>query len=85
MKKFVLGLVIIIGLVLIVAIYFDWLNIRTDKNKISIEADPSKAKADLKKGEEIVKEKGKELYDSAKEKFGKKDTAVTTSSTSPNK
>lgn len=78
MKKLLAGLIIIVGLFLVVAIYNDWLNIKTSQNKLEIDANPSKMKDDLKKGKDVVQDKSTQLIESAKDKFGKKDTPAAT-------
>lgn len=73
MKKAILGLVIVLGLLAVVAIQQDWLNInpKTDTagktTGFSVDVDKDKAKQDVKAGLEKTKEAAGEAAEKAKE------------------
>lgn len=67
MKKLLLGLVIVGGLLAIVAIQYDWLNINPTNKGVNIEVDKDKAKKDLKAGAEVVKSEAQAIGSAAKE------------------
>jgi hypothetical protein len=80
MRTLVALLIIVVGLFLVVGWYNDWFNIKTGNNKVELTYDPAKMKDDVNKGKDAIKGKSTELMESAKDKFGKKDTATSTSS-----
>ena len=67
MKKLLLGLVIIGGLLAIVAIQYDWLNINPTDKGVNIEVDKEKAKKDIKAGAEVVKSEAQAIGSAVKE------------------
>lgn len=67
MKKAILGLIIVAGLLAVVAIQFDWLNINPTEKGVNIEVDKDKAKKDIKSGVDVVKSEVKVLGSAAKE------------------